>query len=402
MNGPHFISFEEAVDSVHRHSRRLPATELPLAQAVGSILAESVVAPLDLPPFDNSAMDGYALRLLDNPTAPYRVIGEIPAGKDLDITLQPGECVRIFTGAPIPSGADTVVQQEWTERAEAMMSIVSGDLQKGANIRRRGSHVNLGETVMQPGYLLTPGAIGFLASMGIDRVSVYRRPRVAILITGSELMPPGTTLQPGQIYESNGQCLEAALTESGIKSILLLQVPDDLQAFSQAFEAAEKEADLILVSGGISVGDHDIARLYFEARALETLFYKVRQRPGKPLFFGRTPQALVFGLPGNPASILTSFYQYVWPVLRIMGGYQHTVLPRMQMPLAADFTKRSGLTFFLKGKIMGEKVMPLDGQLSHIMRSYAEADCLILLDEAGSDYKENQVVTVQLLPHGQY
>ncbi len=242
--------------------------------------------------------------------------------------------------------------------------------------------------------------IGFLANLGIETVQVRKRPVIDILVTGSELVKPGQSLQPGQIYESNSHTLIAAVLEEGITPREVSHVQDDMDAFRERFNQATQGADIILITGGISVGDHDIVRQVFEEGGVTTHFYKVKQRPGKPLFFGQVGSTLVFALPGNPASVTSCFYQYVYPCLRKMQGYQEVFLEPVQLPLTEGFVKKPGLTFFLKALASSESVTPLSGQLSYIMRSFAPANAVIRLDEIREVYEAGEKVDVHLFGYG--
>jgi molybdopterin molybdotransferase len=308
--------------------------------------------------------------------------------------------MRIFTGAPIPPGADTVIQQEWIEADGDTIRMTSGVLKQGAHIRGKATQIRQGEEALTAGTLLTPGAIGFLANLGLATVPVYRRPVVDILVTGSELVKPGQELPPGHIYESNSHTLIAALLAEGITPRQVSHVRDDLDTFRDRFQEAARGADMVLITGGISVGDHDIVRQVFEEGGVHAHFYKVRQRPGKPLFFGQIGSTLVYALPGNPASVTSCFYQYVYPGLRKMQGFHAVFLERIRLPLKTGFTKKTGLTFFLKALVTDGSVLPLSGQLSYIMRSFAPANAVIMLEEDRAEYQEGEIVDVHLLGHG--
>lgn len=399
MSMPTFITVAEALALVQAHTRTLSVENVPVAQAGGRILGESLRSPLDLPPFDNSAMDGYAIHW-EADRRSWRMTGAVAAGDWPDRGPGPGECLRIFTGAPVPPGADTIIQQEWVEQAGDQVRLVQGEPRLGDHIRPRASHLAAGALALEAGHFLRPGAVGFLAHLGLAEVPVIRRPRVSIIVTGSELVPPGNPLAPGQIYESNSQSLIAALADLGITPQRVSRVPDEPATFAATLRESVRDADLVLMTGGISVGDHDVVRTFMESGEMETLFYKVRQRPGKPMFFGRSNGCLLMGLPGNPASVLNCFYQYAWPALRIMGGHQEILLPRRELPLAESFAKKAPLTFFLKAKVDGDRVRILDGQLSYIMQSFAEADALVVLDASRSHFEAGEMVPVQLLPHG--
>lgn len=401
MDCPTFIPVAEAFRLIVEHVTPPSPLVRPLDQALGQVLAADVFSPFDQPPFDNAAMDGYAFRYLDTPPAGgYRVIGEIAAGRTEMILPGPGECVRIFTGAPMAPDTDTVVQQEWVTVEAGHMHITGGTMVAGANVRYRGSHLAAGAVALKKGSVLAAPSIGFLAGLGIDRVPVYPRPRIQVIVTGSELVPPGQPLAHGQIFESNGTTLKSVLQDMGITPVGIHFVKDDLTAFRELMEMILPESDMVLISGGISVGDHDIVRKYMEEEeeVVEPFFYKVRQRPGKPLFFGRQDGAFLFALPGNPASVLTCFYEYVYPAIRTYMGFTRPVMQEQTMIIGTSFSKKTGLTFFLKARMEGDKVFPLEGQLSYIMQSYAMADCLIVLDEGREHYESGEQVRVHKLP----
>lgn len=393
------ITPAEARNHILHHTHVLPQESVLLADALGRVLAADITAPVSLPPFDNAAMDGYALKWSEPLPDTWRIVGKIPAGKPFHNPISAGECVRIFTGAPLPNDVDTVIQQEWTKQVGDRMYIAQSGLNSFANVRRAGDQIHSGELAMRAGERLSAAGIGFLASLGITQVKVYKLPRVGIIVTGEELIPPGQVLGPGQIYESNSLTLKAALQEVGFKAEKVKFVKDDLTLFVSIFQEMAATQDVILISGGISVGDHDIVRLFMEARHVQQIFYKVRQRPGKPLFFGKYQGKPIFALPGNPASVLSCFYQYVLPGLRKMGGFSQYSLQTVKRPLRTEITKKPGLTFFLKGYCNDQHVIPLDGQLSHIMRSFAQANCLIEIDEGITQVNAGEIVTVHLLPN---
>lgn len=394
-----FISVTEAKKRIVEHVALLPPVEIPLAEAGGMVLAKDICSEVDMPPFHQSAMDGYAVRFDDLASGlPLRVIGAIPAGTFPSLPLNAGEAARIFTGAPVPEGADTVVMQELVATNGDQIRVEDLLLQRGGNVRPRASQTRKGDVAMPAGERLSPGAVGFLAGLGVEKVRVYAKPRIALLITGNELAPPGSPLQPGQVYESNSFTLSAALRELRIEPALVFRSEDDERRIAECVKTALESCDMLLVTGGISVGDHDLVKKVLDACGVETVFYKVKQRPGKPLFFGKKDRVLVFGLPGNPASVLTCFYQYVAPAIRQMTGGATPALRAQTRALAKDFTKKEGLTFFLKGRLDGDLVLPLNAQESYRMNSFAEADCLIVLDEHRTAYRAGEPVEVHELP----
>jgi molybdopterin molybdotransferase len=393
------ITVAEAKKCINENTGLLPVVAVPLGESGGMILAQDIRSELDVPPFDQSAMDGYAFRFDDLAAGqPLRVVGAIPAGVQTNQPLAAGEAMRIFTGAPVPQDADTVVMQEHVTVAGDQIRIEDPPLKQGGNVRPRGSQTQKGETALPAGAKLTPAAIGFLAGLGVETVSVWAKPRICLLITGNELAPPGSPLQPGQVYESNSFALAAALRELHIQPTLVFRSDDNEARITEYLKTGIETCDLVLVTGGISVGDHDLVKKSLENCLVETVFYKVKQKPGKPLYFGRKANTLLFGLPGNPASVLTCFYEYVVPAIQKMTGKVDPAPSGLTKVLAADFAKKAGLTYFLKGKLDGESVIPLGAQESYRMNSFADADCLIVLEENKSEYRKGETVEVHLLP----
>lgn len=371
---------------------------LPLHKAAGLVLAQDVYSPIDLPPFQQAAMDGYAFAFdAYAHLKKLEVRGEIPAGHNKAMVHVPGQAVRIFTGAPVPQGADTVVMQEKITLSNQELFINDTQLQKGANVRPRGSEIKAGAVAMSKGTLLTPAAIGFLASLGMVEVPVYPKPSVAVIVTGNELQAPGKPLQAGQVYESNSFTLAAALKQFDISDVAFFFALDDLNLLQKLLRDALLRFDMILLTGGVSVGSYDFVVQAAAACGVTQQFHKVAQRPGKPLFFGTYEHTLIFGLPGNPASVLTCFYQYV--VLALEGQLgKRELVKHVQLPLAAAYSKKPGLTHFLKARCDAQSVMPLQAQESYKLASFATANCLIELDETGSDYTKGVPVAVHLLP----
>ena len=324
------------------------------------------------------------------------MIGEIPAGSPALLRPRTREALRIFTGAPLPANADTVVMQEKVTRDGDEIRIDDPLLKPGSNVRLRGSQTKKGDIALNAGTLLTPGAIGFLAGLGITHVPVRAKPKVTLLITGKELAAPGSALLPGQVYESNSFTLIAALREWNIEPILFFRSDDEEALITGYLFQGIEQGDLVIVTGGISVGDYDLVHQSMLNCGVEPLFYKVKQKPGKPLFCGKKDQTLLFGLPGNPAAVLTCFHEYIVPALRIMSGKTNTAASTVHRMLSAGFSKREGLTYFMKGKLEGETVVPLDAQESYQMNSFAAANCLIVLEEQKTRYEKGELVVVHL------
>lgn len=353
---------------------------VPLSDACGYTLAFDVVAPTDIPAFDQSAMDGYAIRF-DDRTNRLQVLAEVPAGSAAGAALLPGNAVRIFTGAPVPPGADTVVMQEKVKAGGGTISVLDVNLEKGKNIRSRGSEIKTGQLALSRGSVLSPAGIGFLAGIGISEVSIHPPPGVTLVVTGSELTDPGTLLEQGQVYESNSYALRAALQRCGVTEIRTIRVKDDAALLTSSLGEALQSSSMILLTGGVSVGDYDFVTRAAAACGVTQVFHKVKQKPGKPMYFGVKDIIPVFGLPGNPASVLTCFYEYVAPAIARMLGRKiiaHHGVAKLQQP----YHKAGGLTHFLKGSHCDGKVWILPAQESYRMRSFAEANCLVVIPEA--------------------
>lgn len=394
----HMISISQAEDIIRQSVRPLPPRRMPLSAVLGLTLAEEVVAACDIPAFPQSSMDGYAFAYPDwAGSRELKISGVIAAGDRQPCRLSPGTAVRIFTGAAVPEGADTVVMQEKVQTADGKLVISDGQLQPGSNVRPRGSEIRTGALALEAGTTLTTAAIGFLAGIGHAEVVVYPRPSISLIITGSELQRPGGQLEYGQVYESNSSALLAALEQMHIRDVKVVEVDDDPDMLTMALHTALEESDLTLLTGGISVGDYDFVLQAAAACRVVPAFYKVRQRPGKPLFMGKREAKVVFGLPGNPSSVLTCFYMYVVPALGLLSKTR-TDLRTVRAPLAGAHRKPAGLTHFFKGNFDGEQAYPLGAQESYRMHSFARSNCLIRLDEDQTDLPEGTLVTVHLLP----
>ncbi|MEW6611993.1 MAG: gephyrin-like molybdotransferase Glp, partial [Pseudomonadota bacterium] len=303
--------------------------QVPLLDAYDRVLAADLLSPVDVPAWANSAMDGYALRAVDGDT-PRRVVGTSLAGHPFAGVVDAGECVRIMTGAPMPAGADTVVMQEHVTRDGDQVRL-SGAPKAGDNVRHAGEDLRHGSLAVPAGTLLRPATVGVLASLGIGEVSVHRRLRVAFFSTGDELQPVGAPLAPGQIYDSNRYTLHGMLRRLGAQPLDLGRVPDDPAALEQALREASVMADVVITSGGVSVGEADFVKGLLE-RLGRVNFWKINMKPGRPLAFGEINGATFFGLPGNPVSVMATFYQFVRPaLLKRMGMAQVEPLPLLRV-----------------------------------------------------------------------
>ena len=392
------ISVSEAKKIISENVSNLPPVDFRLQQAAGLVLAEDVYASIDIPAFPQSSMDGYAFSFDDwQKNKKLKIVGQVAAGNNEVFTLAQGNAVRIFTGAAVPLGADTVVMQEKIKIENDFLFIDDENLQAGNNVRPKGSEIKARTLALQKKTVLTPAAIGFLAGIGIADVKVYPNPSVSIIITGNELQQPGETLQHGQVYESNSFALKAALQQLHINNAEVYYAIDKPEAVIDTLKKALHQSDVVLLTGGISVGDYDFVLQATNECDVEKLFHKVKQRPGKPLYFGKKGDKLVFGLPGNPSSVLTCFYQYVVPALEKMSNRKN-LLKIVQSPLSQSFQKAAGLTHFLKGFYDDKTATPLEAQQSYRLSSFARANCLIQLNEDATVYRQGDIVDVHLLP----
>jgi molybdopterin molybdotransferase len=374
-------------------------TKTKIADALGCSLAEDIYASINLPPFDQSNVDGYAVRFSASSKNIWKVVDEIKAGDNPSLQLKVGEAVRIFTGAFVPKGSDLVIMQEKIIRNGNTISYTEIlPLKKGEHIRIEGAQIKKGDLALNKGILLNPAAISFLNALGLTEVTVFNKPKIALIITGNELQAVGSDLETGKIYESNSSALQCALISMGLNVDKLIFVKDDKNSLEKAVADGLSDADMLLISGGISVGDYDFVKEVLKENCTETLFYKIAQKPGKPLFFGKNKNTFIFGLPGNPASALTCFYEYVYLALRKMQGRENIFLNKLQLPILKNVSKKKGLANFLKAKIKGESVEPLEGQESFIMKSFGEANAFIYLPMEKENIEAGERVEVHLLP----
>lgn len=370
-------------------------------QALGRILAEPILSPLDVPAHDNSAMDGYAVRATDLPESgdkTFQVLGTAFAGHPFPGPVGANECVQIMTGAPIPAGADTVVIQEQVQRDGELVRIRSGE-KAGQNVRRAGEDLAQGQVVLEAGQRIGPAELGLLGSLGLVEVAVQRRLRVAFFSTGDELRSAGTPLGEGQIYDSNRYTLYAMLQHLGIEITDMGVVSDDPAALEQAFTEAASFADAIISSGGVSVGEADYVKQIL-ARLGEVNFWKIAIRPGRPLAFGTVGGAYFFGMPGNPVSVIATWYQFVQPALRHLMGQRLEQPHSFRVRTISDLRKRPGRTEIQRGILerdaSGELVVRSTGhQGSGILRSVSMANCFIVLPHDSGSVKAGEMVEVQ-------
>ncbi len=381
----------------------LPPARAALLEAAGRVLAEPVTAPVDLPPFDNSAMDGYAVRAADLEPLPavLPVVGDVPAGDPGRAALTPGHAARIMTGAPIPPGADTVIPVEWTDGGAREVRIDRG-ARPGDYVRRAGEDVRSGATVLEPGIRLGAAQLGMAAAVGRSELLVRRRPRVVVLSTGDELRDPGDTLEYGQIWDSNSFMLATAVREAGGEPLRQSFLGDDPKIVRKALHEELARADAIITTGGVSMGVYDVVKAAFSGGG-EVDFHKVAMRPGKPQGFGlldgRCP---IFTLPGNPVSAYVSFQVFVRPALQYLQGLEPTGLPSVTARCESALTSPSGLQHYLRAELTftdgSYTVRPASAQGSHQMAALAAADGLIVIPPDETEVPEGAFVEVLRLP----
>ncbi len=377
------------------------AERLFIRNALGRVLAQDVISPIDVPGHDNSAMDGYAVRFADLDPAGetrLRLAGTALAGRAFAGSLGAGECVRIMTGAVVPAGADTIVIQEVVREEDGLVVVPPGQKQ-GQNLRRAGEDLRAGHPALKAGKLIRPAELGLLASLGVAEAPVRRRVRVAVFSTGDELCSIGTPIRPGEVYDSNRYTLFGMLTRLGCEVVDLGVVHDNPDALESAFREAASHADAIVTSGGVSVGEADFVRELM-SRLGEVVFWKIAMRPGRPMAFGKIGDAYLFGLPGNPVAVMVTFYQFVRDaLLKLMGVDPVEPLPLFRVPCTGALKKRPGRTEFQRGVLYREagewRVRPTGVQGSGILSSMSHANCFIVLEHEQGNVEPGEPVWVQ-------
>jgi len=402
---PNSMPVAKARAFIHQFLEPLQATvRVPIRSALGRVLAEDVISPVDVPSHRNSAMDGWALRGADLSGAGETVLEEVGAsfaGRPFAGRVGPGQCVRIMTGGVVPEGADTVVMQE-RARAEGGRIAIAPGLRTGQNVREAGEDLARGSVALAKGRIVRPAELGLIASLGIGEVSVFRPLRVAFFSTGDELKSIGTTLGEGEIYDSNRYTLHGMLQRLGCETLDLGVVRDDPLLLEKAFGEASANADVVITSGGVSVGEADFVKDLL-GRLGEVVFWKIAMKPGRPLAYGRIGHAHFFGLPGNPVSVMVTFYQFVREaLLTLMGAHPVAPMPTFSATCAARLRKAPGRTEFQRGVLSrgpdGEwQVRPTGEQGSGILKSMSEANCFIILGDAVGNVEPGTRVEVQVL-----
>lgn len=389
------IDFDEALELVLSNANQLSTEIVAIEHLLGRNLAKPVFSICDLPLFDNSAVDGYALTASDIETgirgASFELVGEMRAGCTGSVELSNGQVARVFTGAPVPIGTGGVAMQEIATTNGTTVRF-GEEIEVGNHVRMRGEEVRIGEVLVGCG-VVNPATIGALAAGGIREAEVYRQPVIGILVSGDELASEGTEPEPGQIFESNGESLSAAVQSMGFSKPRIVRCPDDLHVTVAALSDLIDQSDLVITTGGVSVGDHDVLRPAFDRLGVRQVFWSVAIKPGKPLYFGRTDRCAVFGLPGNPVSALTTYYLFVKPYLNKVSG-QASTRSRRSMTLMADLEKKPGRTEFVPCRIGSIGAHPMVGRASHKASCLSDANGFIILEKESEFMRAGSIVDV--------
>ena len=406
---PQALSVDKAQEFIQHLVQALPtiaSEELPLIQALGRIVAQDIISPINVPAHDNSAMDGFAFDGKQLGTAPLqlRVVGTALAGKAWQGNVKSGECIKIMTGAVMPQGLDTVIAQELTTLnvadGETVVEIPAGILQAGDNRRKAGEDLQRGLPALRAGSTLTPAALGLVASLGIVKVKVYRQLRVAYFSTGDEVLSLGDALREGAVYDSNRYTVFGLLSRMGCEVIDMGVVRDDPVLLEHAFKQAANKADVIITSGGVSVGEADFTKAMMKKLG-DVAFWKIAMRPGRPMAVGRLGNSILFGLPGNPVAVMVTFLAFVKPaLLHLMGGTPNTS-PYLRAKSAATLRKKPGRTEYQRGfvRTLQDGTLQVDAagnQGSGVLRSMVEANGLIVLHHHQSNVAAGEEVDVMM------
>ena len=390
-SGTEMLGVVEAREIILSAVRKRPAKAVPLMEALDCVLARDIASPINLPLWDNSAVDGYAVHSFDvadaNENSPIhlRVAATVPAGTAAGAHLEPQTCARIFTGAPIPEGADAVVMQEDTHQHHEGYIAVEESVESGENIRRAGDDVGKDEIVLRSGGLLGPAQLGLAAAIGLAQLAVYPRPRVGVLVTGAEIIEPGRALRAGLIYDANSYSLSALVKQAGCEPVELGIADDTREDLHEKIDYGLSECDAVITVGGVSVGEYDLVKDVLADLGCEQKFWKIAMRPGKPFVFGTRGDKLAFGLPGNPVSAAVTFLILVRPALLKMRGLAEIDLPTVTAEAAEDFVNGGDRVHYMRASLQrdGEKWLakPMPRQGSHVISSLVGANCLVEVPE---------------------
>jgi molybdopterin molybdotransferase len=391
------LSYQEALAKILEQATPLPVKRLKLGSLQGHVLAQAVLTKTELPRFDNSAVDGFGIltddvaNTSDQAPAKLRLLGEMSAGSAAMFRLEQGTCIKILTGARVPPSVESVVMREFCDEENGYVSVKYA-AKPGENIRHKGAEFAAGQEILPLGIRITPPVVGLLATLGYSSFPVYSKPRIAFVITGDELVQPGHALGDGQIYDSNSYALQAAVTALGIEEWSCYYARDTRKSTRQAFAQAIEEADVVISSGGVSVGDHDYVKEVLADLNVKTIFWKIAIKPGKPVYFGtidipkrKGARKMIFGLPGNPVSVLVTYHQFVKLALLKLMGISNPASRQYTAELTADLEKKPGRLDFVRATLSATadgtlKAAPTRGQDSHMLSGLVLADCLLHFD----------------------
>lgn len=401
------VSTDEAIELILNETSLARSVAVPLEESAGLVLCREITSPVNLPLFTNSAMDGYALKSVDTKGASttdpvsLEIIATIKAGEPPVLRVRNGQAAKIMTGAAVPEGADSVVRIEDVMEIDGQLNIISA-VEKSANIRFEGEEIKKGETALPAGVLISPAVIGFLRELGMESVEVYGPLRISVVVTGEELARRDEDIEQGKIRDSNSAMLKAALSRDDANILSAVTVSDHKIEIQSAIDSAIESSDILITTGGVSVGDYDYVKEVFASLGVRQIFWGIAQRPGGPMFFGKKGETLVFGLPGNPASSLVCYYEYIRPAIRSIMGKKDIFLGEESAHLLNSVSKKAGKKHFLRGYVRTENgerfVSTTGGQGSHMLKSFALSNCLIVLSEEDTDKSEHSLVRIHNLP----
>lgn len=400
------ISVKQAQTKLIRSVRILRRISVNLSDALGYVLAEDVRSSIDLPSADNSAADGFAIHFADLDQASHscglKISGVIKAGDLKNPKLERGEAYRIMTGARIPKGSDSVIPKESAE-VKAGRLFIQGHFKKGANVRYCGEELKKGSPLLKAGTVIHPGIIGALATIGKKHIRVFKKADVSLVVTGNELVRVGNKLKSGQIYDSNSWAIASALMSMGVKPVRIARVRDNRNELKNVIARNTSAVDVVILTGGVSVGDYDFVKIILKELSVRKLFWKVSQKPGKPLYVGRKGKTFFFALPGNPAAALTCFYEYVYPTLRKMMGFSHIYPKRVKAKLTQSIEPDEKRQLFLKGWARPTNghisVRALARQGSHMMTAFTQANGFIVIPPGSRKMEKGDTVWFDILPY---
>jgi len=390
------ISYHEATKLIESLSINIRETLVPIKNSIGFYLSRDLFSPMDSPSFNQSAMDGYAIKFSKSKN--YTVVGKSKAGLAKKYNIKPGEALRVYTGAYISEDIDCVVMQEKVSLSNGTIKL-NENPKKNQNIRFKGEQIKKGDLILKKGSKINLGSIGYIMSLGINDIYVSKKPSISIIVTGDELVSNGKQIELGQIYESNSVMIKNCLIKEGINNVKIFKTKDNLELISKRIKREITKSDIIILSGGISVGDYDFVRNALKQNKIKQIFYKVKQKPGKPIWFGKKNSQFAIALPGNPGSTLTCLFLYVLPLIKKIQGANSIHLNKVKLMINQDYSNNTEKQIFLKGKVSNEKVYILSNQSSAKLSSFSICDTLICIPENSNKILKNQKVDCILLPN---